>query len=146
MAEIMRKAGAVWEGDLKRGRGYLNTESGAVRDEPYSFGTRWEKEPGTNPEELIGVAHAGCYSMALAFTLSSAGYAPERIETDATVTLSPLEQGGWRISKVKLDVRARVPGADESELKELSKKAHEGCPVSNALKGGPEIDIAIMSL
>ena len=146
MAEIMRKAGAVWEGDLKRGHGYLNTESGAVRDEPYSFGTRWEKEPGTNPEELIGAAHAGCYSMALAFTLSSAGYAPERIETDATVTLSPLEQGGWRISKVKLDVRARVPGADESELKELSKKAHEGCPVSNALKGGPEIDIAITSL
>jgi len=146
MAEIMRKAGAVWEGDLKRGHGYLNTESGAVRDEPYSFGTRWEKEPGTNPEELIGAAHAGCYSMALAFTLSSAGYAPERIETDATVTLSPLEQGGWRISKVKLDVRARVPEADESELKELSKKAHEGCPVSNALKGGPEIDIAITSL
>lgn len=146
MAEIMRKAGAVWEGDLKRGRGYLNTESGAVRDEPYTFGTRWEKEPGTNPEELIGAAHAGCYSMALAFTLSSAGYAPERIETDATVTLSPLEQGGWRISKVKLDVRARVPGVDESELKELSEKAHEGCPVSNALKGGPEIDIAITSL
>ena len=146
MADIKRKAGAVWEADLKRGQGYLNTESGSVHDEPYSFGTRWENKPGTNPEELIGVAHAGCYSMALAFTLSNAGYTPERIETDATVTLSPLAEGGWRISRVQLDVRARVPDAEDSALKEMSQKAHEGCPVSNALKGGPEIDITIRPL
>jgi osmotically inducible protein OsmC len=146
MAELRRKAGAVWEGDLRHGHGYFNTASGSVQNEPYSFGTRFENEPGTNPEELIGAAHAGCYSMALAATLKDAGYMPERIETDATVSLIRLPEDGFRISKVHLDVRARVPGADEATLKELSKTAHEGCPVSNALKGGPDIEITIRPL
>ena len=146
MAEIERRAKAAWHGDLKTGRGFLSTESGTLDNELYTFGTRFENAVGTNPEELIGAAHAGCYSMALAVTLSSHGYTPERIETDATVTLTRQPQNGFRITKVRLDVRARVPGADEDTLKELSQKAHEGCPVSNALRGGPEIEIVIGAL
>ncbi len=146
MAELNRKAGAVWEGELRSGQGRLSTESGALRQEPYSFGTRFEKAPGTNPEELIGAAHAGCYSMALAHTLASEGYHPVRIETDATVSLTRQPKNGFRITSIRLDVRARVPDADEATLKELSQKAHQGCPVSNALRGGPEIEIAIAVL
>jgi len=146
MAGIERKAKAAWDGDLKTGRGILSTESGALNKEPYSFGTRFENVAGTNPEELIGAAHAGCYSMALAVTISSQGYTPERIETDATVTLARQPGNGFRITKIRLDVRARVPGADEDTLKHLSQKAHEGCPVSNALKGGPAIEIVIRPL
>jgi len=146
MADIERRAKAAWNGDLKTGRGFLSTESGTLDNELYTFGTRFENAVGTNPDELIGAAHAGCYSMALAGTLSSHGYTPERIETDATVTLTRQPQNGFRITKLRLDVRARVPGADEDTLKELSQKAHEGCPVSNALRGGPEIEIVIGAL
>lgn len=143
MAGIERRAQAAWDGDPKTGRGFLTTASGVLDKEPYSFGTRFENAVGTNPEELIAAAHAGCYSMALAVTLSSQGYTPERIETEATVTLTRQPQNGFRITKIRLDVRARVPGANQDKLQELSQKAHEGCPVSNALKRGPEIEIVI---
>jgi len=146
MASIERKARAAWDGDLKTGRGLLTTASGVLDKEPYSFGTRFENVAGTNPEELIGAAHAGCYTMALAVTISDQGYTPERIETDAAVTLARQPGNGFRITKIRLDVRARVPGADEDMLKDLSEKAHEGCPVSNALKGGPAIEIVIRPL
>ena len=143
MAGIERRAEAAWDGDLKTGRGFLGTASGVLHEEPYSFGTRFENIVGTNPEELIGAAHAGCYSMALAATISSQGYTPERIETEATVTLTRQPENGFRITKVRLDVRARVPGASQDKLQELSRKAHQGCPVSNALSGGPDIEIVV---
>lgn len=143
MAQIQRRAQATWDGDLKTGRGFLSTASGVLDNEPYSFGTRFENVAGTNPEELIGAAHAGCYSMALADTLSSQGYRPERVEADATVTLIRQPQNGFRITKVRLDVLARVPGVDEDTLQELAQQAHNDCPVSNALRGGPEIEIVI---
>ncbi|MDH4209078.1 MAG: OsmC family peroxiredoxin, partial [Anaerolineae bacterium] len=122
MAGIERRAQAAWDGDLRTGRGFLSTASGVLNNEPYSFGTRFENAPGTNPEELIGAAHAGCYSMALAGTLRSHGYAPERIETKATVTLTRQPEHGFRITKVRLEVRARVAGANQAELQELSQK------------------------
>ncbi len=143
MAEIQRKAEAFWTGDLRSGRGQLGTGSGALKGEVYTFGTRFEDAPGTNPEELMAAAHAACYSMAFAHTLSTHGYDAERIETDATATLTPQPKGGFRITKMRLDVRAKVPGVDEPTLRELSSEAHEDCPVSNALRGGPDIEIVV---
>ncbi len=146
MAEIRRTAQAFWTGDLRGGRGQLGTGSGALDGEVYTFGTRFEDAPGTNPEELMAAAHAACYSMAFAHTLSTHGYEPETIETDATATLTRQPKGGFRISNMRLDVRAKVPGVDESTLRELSNEAHEGCPVSNALRGGPNIEIVVSLL
>ena len=127
-----RHASAVWHGDLKSGKGTVSTESGAVRDQAYAFKNRFENEPGTNPEELIGAAHAGCFSMALSHELAGAGMKPESVATKATVTLDQVE-GGFAITKIHLDVQAKVPGADKAKFDEIANAAKAGCPVSKVL-------------
>jgi lipoyl-dependent peroxiredoxin len=127
-----RKASAVWQGGLKDGRGTVSTESGVLSDAAYSFRTRFENEKGTNPEELVGAAHAGCFSMALSAQLGEAGLKPERIETAATVTLEKVADG-FAVNAVHLDVSATVPGADEAKFQAAAKKAKEGCPISKLL-------------
>ena len=134
----IRSASAVWKGDLKGGRGTVSTESGAL-DAPYDFKSRFEEGSQTNPEELIGAAHAGCYSMALANILAEAGHEPEQISTTAKVKLEMLDDGPT-ITSVALTTRGRVPGLDESTFREHAEAAKEGCPVSRALGA---IDISL---
>jgi lipoyl-dependent peroxiredoxin len=141
--KFYRKAGVIWEGDLKSGKGLISTESQALFEEPYAYDNRFENEPGTNPEELIAAAHAGCYSMAFAGALTKKGFQPERVDTTATCTLEPKENGGFKISGMHLHVRGQVPDIDEATFKEISKEADEGCPVSNLLREGLEIDIDV---
>jgi osmotically inducible protein OsmC len=128
-----RKATAEWKGDLKEGRGQIELSSGAWSG-PYSFRTRFENEQGTNPEELIGAAHAGCFSMALAAGLAKAGHHPKRIHTTASVQLSK-DNGGFSIDLVRLTTEAEVPEIDEGEFDKLASQAKDSCPVSKALAG-----------
>lgn len=129
----VRNANAVWEGGLREGNGQLEVESGAYEGS-YSFSTRFEDEPGTNPEELIGAAHAGCFSMALAGALGEAGYEPERVETDAKVHLDKGEEG-FTITTIELHTEAEVPHIDEETFQEQAEGAKSNCPVSRALAG-----------
>jgi osmotically inducible protein OsmC len=129
---VERKASAVWHGSLREGQGTMSVESGVLRDATYSFGTRFESTAGTNPEELIGAAHAGCFSMALSGQLTSAGTPPERITTTATVTLEKKEPG-FTVTRIHLDVKARVPGAEPQALQMAAKNALSGCPISRLL-------------
>jgi osmotically inducible protein OsmC len=126
---MKRKGSAVWRGGLKDGDGVVSTESGVLSSVPYSFAKRFGDEAGTNPEELIGAAHAGCFSMAFSGQLGEAGFEAEKIETTATVTLENVA-GGFAITTVHLDVQASVPNLDERKFQEIAKKAKEGCPVS----------------
>jgi osmotically inducible protein OsmC len=140
MADIQRSGTAVWSGDLRGGEGTVGTESAVLRDEEYTFATRFRNAPGTNPEELIAAAHAGCYSMAIANVLSKKGYEVDGIETTATVHLSP-QDGGFAITKSALEVRGRVPDIDEETFKRLTEEADGACPVSNLLRPGLEIEL-----
>jgi len=133
-----RKAEAVWTGDLKGGNGRMKVQSGAF-EVPYSFRTRFEEEPGTNPEELIGAAHAGCFSMAFANILAGAGHAPEQVQTTAKVQFGPVE-GGWAITRIDLVTEGTVPGISEEEFQKHAQSAKAGCPVSKAL-GAVEITL-----
>ncbi|MES2661932.1 MAG: OsmC family protein [Pseudomonadota bacterium] len=126
------KASALWKGGLKDGQGYLTTTSGILSEAKYSFGARFEDKPGTNPEELIAAAHAGCFSMALSMILGEAGIKPEQIQTAATVTLGKAGDG-FAISDSHLEVVVFAPGADQTTFKECAEKAKSGCPVSKAL-------------
>src|SRR5262245_52049616 len=130
---MQRKGSAVWQGGLKDGRGNLSSDSGVLASTPYSFSTRFESVPGTNPEELIAAAHAGCFTMALSAQLGNAGMTAERLETTATVTLEKLADG-FSITKSHLDLVARVPGADQAKFEAAVKAAETGCPVSKVLK------------
>ena len=129
---MQRKATAIWQGGIKDGKGNISTESGVLTATPYSFGTRFEGEKGTNPEELIAAAHAGCFSMALSLILGEAGIQPERIDTAAAVTLEKTE-GGFTITRVHLEVSVRAPGADRAKFQAAAAKAKTGCPVSKLL-------------
>ena len=129
-----RTGRAVWEGDLRAGTGTVALGSGAYEG-PYSFSSRFEDGAGTNPEELIGAAHAGCFSMALAAGLSRAGFSPTRIETTANVKLSQADTGGFRISRIELTTEAIVPGIEDEEFQEQAESAKQNCPVSQALSG-----------
>ncbi len=129
----VRKAEAVWEGTLKDGSGKVRLGSGAFEG-TYSFGTRFESSPGTNPEELIGAAHAGCFSMALSAALSRAGLSPRRIATTADVALEKVGEG-FKITGIVLRTSAEVPGIDEAKFREFAEGAKKGCPVSQALAG-----------
>ena len=136
---MQRKASAVWQGGLKDGKGSITTDSKVLSATPYSFSTRFEGTPGTNPEELIAAAHAGCYSMALSNILGEAGIRPERIDTTATVSLEK-QEGGFAITKVHLDVTVRAPGADRAKVDEATAKAKAGCPVSKVLRAEITMD------
>jgi lipoyl-dependent peroxiredoxin len=127
-----RKASATWRGGLKDGKGILTAPSGVLNNTPYSFRTRFENEPGTNPEELIAAAHAGCFSMALSAQLGAAGLTPERIDTIAVLTMEPVD-GKPTITKIHLVCRANVPGADAAKFNQVADEAKAGCPVSRVL-------------
>jgi osmotically inducible protein OsmC len=129
---MQREATAVWKGGLKSGSGTVSVASGAFDQLPYSFRTRFENERGTNPEELIGAAHAGCFSMALSAQLEKAGFPADEIRTVAKVSLEQ-KDGGWAITKVDLDLNARVPNIDDAKFNELANAAKAGCPVSKVL-------------
>jgi len=141
MADIQRSAEAVWTGNLREGKGHITSGSGILKGTPYSFSTRFEDEPGTNPEELIAAAHAACYNMAFANMLGKKGYKPERLETRAICSMSLQEPGGVRITKMRLETRGQVPGIDRATFKEIAQEAEKGCPVSNALRGNLEIEL-----
>jgi osmotically inducible protein OsmC len=136
---MQKKASAAWQGGLKDGRGTLTTESKVLSNTPYSFATRFEGSPGTNPEELLGAAHAGCFSMALSMILGEAGIKPERIDTGATVTLEK-QDAGFAITHVHLDVTVKAPGADRTKFNEAAQKAKAGCPLSKVLKAEITMD------
>lgn len=123
---------AVWTGGIKDGRGAISTASGALNAAPYGFSSRFEGKPGTNPEELIGAAHAGCFTMALSLILGEAGFTAEKMETRAEVTLDKVADG-FSISAIHLDLQAKIPGADKAKFEELANKAKVGCPVSKVL-------------
>lgn len=142
MAEINRKAGAMWHGDSRSGNGVVSTESQALFEAAYTHMSRFDgsQVTGTNPEELIAAAHAACFSMALASTLKKNGHDPEQIETTATITMTS-ENGNNTITEMYLHVRAYVPGLDEASLNNLLPTADEHCPVSNLLRNGLKIRI-----
>jgi osmotically inducible protein OsmC len=134
-----RRATAVWQGGLRDGNGTLTTESKVLSNTPYSFSTRFEGSPGTNPEELLGAAHAGCFSMALSLQLGEAGIKPERIETKATITFEKLD-AGFTITRSHLDVTVRAPGADRAKFDAAAQKAKTGCPLSKVLRAEISMD------
>ncbi|AKQ55211.1 OsmC family protein [Bordetella hinzii] len=129
---MKKTASAVWQGDLKNGKGSISTQSGALKNQPYGFKTRFEGEPGTNPEELIGAAHAGCFSMALSNVLGEAGLTADRIDTKAEVTLDKTDDG-FAITAIHLTVVAAIPNASDAAFQEAAAKAKAGCPVSKVL-------------
>jgi osmotically inducible protein OsmC len=139
---IKKRASAHWQGGIKDGKGRISTESGALKDQPYGFNTRFEDQPGTNPEELIGAAHAGCFSMALSKELEERGMLAESIDTQAEVWLEK-EGGGFRISAVHLSLRARIPGADRNKFEEAVETAKTGCPVSNLLNAEISLQVTL---
>lgn len=141
---MKRTGSAIWQGGLKEGKGQLTTQSGVLSDSKYGFQTRFEEEPGTNPEELIAAAHAGCFSMALSMILGEADLTPDKIDTKAHLTLEKTEDG-FSITRVHLDVTARVPGTDQAQFEELAQKAKVGCPVSRVLKADITMDAKLES-
>lgn len=134
--QINRTGSAQWAGGFKDGKGQISTQSGALKNYPYGYASRFEGIPGTNPEELIGAAHSGCFTMALSAVLGEAGLTAESMETTAKVTLESVE-GGFAITAIHLTLAAKVPGVDEAKFKELAGMAKAGCPVSKALSAVP---------
>ena len=129
---MKRTASATWQGGLKEGKGTVSTESGVLSRTAYSFSTRFESQPGTNPEELIAAAHAGCFSMALSAELGKAGITPETISTAATLTMERLEEG-WTVTSIHLEVRAKISGADPAKFEAAANGAKSNCPISRLL-------------
>jgi len=140
---MIRKAKAIWHGTGRAGNGNLTTESGVLDSTPYSFKTRFENEKGTNPEELIAAAHAGCFTMALAFQLQGAGFTPTELITDAAVSLDP-EGQGFRISQSALTLRAKVPDLDQATFDRLAGDAEKNCPVSKVLNAAITLDAKLV--
>jgi len=130
---MKRTASAEWNGDLKQGKGLLQTQSGVLKQTPYSFSTRFENGIGTNPEELIAAAHAGCFTLALSAALGKAGFTPEKLATQASLTLEQVE-GNWTITTIHLDLTGRVPGINAQRFSDIAADAKANCPVSRVLK------------
>jgi len=137
---MKRKASAVWHGDLKTGKGTVSSESGVLANTPYSFSTRFEGVRGTNPEELIGAAHAGCFTMALSAELGKAGFTAESLSMNATVTLDNVTPGGWTVTKIDLELTAKIPGITAEKFAEIAAGAKTGCPISRLLKAEITLD------
>ena len=140
---MIRKAKAVWRGIGRTGGGKLSTESGVLAETPYSFRTRFENEKGTNPEELIAAAHAGCFSMTVAFVMEGAGFTPTELNVEAAVTIEP-EGQGFRISHSALTLRAKVPGLDEVAFARMVGDAEKNCPVSKVLNAAITLDAKLI--
>jgi osmotically inducible protein OsmC len=141
---MQRKASAQWQGDLKTGKGTVSTNSGVLSRVPYSFSTRFEDGMGTNPEELIAAAHAGCFSMALSGQLGGAGMVAESINTTARLTMEKLD-AGWTVTKIHLDVQAKIPGGDGSAFEAAANRAKTGCPISRLLNTTITMDAKLVS-
>lgn len=139
---MIRKARAVWRGTGRDGEGALTTDSGVLSSSPYGFKTRFEDEPGTNPEELIAAAHAGCFTMQLAFLIQRAGAAAEELSTEAAVSLVP-DGEGFKIDRSALTLRAKVPGMDQAKFDELARTAEKVCPVSRLLNAEITLDATL---
>ena len=139
---MKREANARWNGGFKDGNGVMSTSSGAVKELKYSAGTRFESAPGTNPEELIAAAHAGCFSMAFSVQLGNAGITPESIETRASANFEKLE-AGWTVTAIHLAVSVVAPGADAAAVKTAAENAKKGCPISRLLKAEITMDVSI---
>ena len=142
--KINRTASAAWSGGLKDGKGSITTESGALSAYPYGFASRFEGKKGTNPEELLGAAHAGCFTMALSLILGEAKFTAEQMDTSAKVTLEQVD-GGFAITAVHLTLQAKIPGIDQATFEELTAKAKAGCPVSKVLKANITLDASLVS-
>jgi osmotically inducible protein OsmC len=140
--KITKKGSAVWSGGLKDGKGAISTESGALKDYPYGFAARFEGVRGSNPEELLGAAHAACFTMALSLILGEAGLTAERMETTATVALEKKDDG-FEIPSVLLTVKAKIPGATKEQFLELAGKAKAGCPLSKVLKANISMEATL---
>lgn len=142
--KINRHGSAQWQGGLKDGKGTISTASGALKNHPYGFASRFEGVPGTNPEELLAAAHAGCFTMALSLILGEANLIAERMETSATVTLEQVADG-YAITAVHLKLEARIPGADQAAFEKLAAMAKAGCPVSKLFKAEITLDAKLIS-
>jgi lipoyl-dependent peroxiredoxin len=136
---MKKTASAIWHGGIKDGKGAISTQTGVLKDAPYGFTARFESGPGTNPEELLGAAHAGCFTMALSLILGEAGMVADTIRTTAEVTLDKLAEG-YAITAVHLDVRAKIPGADSAAFEKAAEAAKAGCPVSKVLNAKITLD------
>ena len=136
---MKRKASAVWRGDLKGGKGSISTDSGVLKDTQYSFSTRFENGVGTNPEELIAAAHAGCFSMAFSAELGKAGLTPDSINTTATITMDKTD-AGFTVTESHLEMTAKIPGADKAKALEIANAAKAGCPISRLLNAKITLD------
>ncbi len=141
---MQRKASAIWQGDLKTGKGAISTDSGVLRQTQYSFSTRFENGVGTNPEELLAAAHAGCFTMALSAQLGSVGIVAEKLETIATISLEKVGDG-FSITKSHLDLVATIPGADKAKFETAVKNAETGCPVSKLFKAEISVSAKLVS-
>lgn len=141
---MKKTASAHWQGDLKQGKGTISTQSGALKDNPYGFNTRFEDKPGTNPEELIGAAHAGCFSMAFSLLLGEENFIPDSIDTQATVTLEKLSDG-FAVTAVHLEMQARIPGIKQSQFEEIANQAKLSCPISKLLNAKITLDASLKS-
>lgn len=143
MASIVKTGSAKWEGSLRKGNGHVSTESGVLSDQPYGFNTRFEGKEGTNPEELIGAAHASCFSMALSMILGQSDLTPDSIETKAEVHLEE-KDGGFHVPKVHLTVEAKIPGASQEDFDKAAKTAKENCPISKLLTAEITMDAKLV--
>ena len=142
--KIKRKGSAAWQGGIKDGKGTISTESGALQSYPYGFASRFEGQRGSNPEELIGAAHASCFTMALSLILGEAGLKATQLDTTAEVTLEQVE-GGYAITAIKLVLKANVPGTDDATFQSLAAKAKAGCPVSKLLKADITLEATLVA-
>jgi lipoyl-dependent peroxiredoxin len=140
---MIRKSKAVWRGTGREGDGDLTTDSGVLSETPYSFKTRFENAKGTNPEELLAAAHAGCFTMALAFQLQGAGYTPTELTTEAAVSLDP-DGAGFKITKSALTLRAEVPGLDKATFDKLAGEAEKNCPLSKVINAEITLDATLV--
>ncbi|MFX0540620.1 OsmC family protein [Roseovarius sp. S4756] len=140
---MQRKGSAVWSGDLKSGKGQVSTESGALKNLPYGFNTRFEDEPGTNPEELVGAAHASCYAMAMSLGLGEKGLKADKVDVAAKVTLSEVD-GGFAVTKVHLDVSADIPGISEEDFQDVAEATKKNCPISKLLTAEITLDAKLV--
>lgn len=143
MAQIKRHASAQWQGTGKEGTGSLTTQSGTLKDTPYGFNARFGDGKGTNPEELIAAAHAGCFSMATAFQLTGAGHPPDTMDCNATLTMEQVP-GGFKIAAIHLVLKAKVPGLDDAKFQALAREAKENCPVSKVLNADITLDASLV--
>jgi len=139
---MKKSASVVWQGSIKEGQGLISTQTGVLKDAPYGFKSRFEDGPGTNPEELLGAAHAACFSMALSLILSQNGLTPERIDTKAEVSLEKVGEG-FEITASHLTVTAKVPGTDAATFAKIAAQAKEGCPVSKVLRAKITMDATL---